>query len=151
MHRRKYFENGIFENKIIKNPLKIWRYWPGNSYQSLLMFPHIFRNPCFEFHHLIIWCLNSESFFFQKITIGKLCKPFHHVIIISYSTFSWNHKRLEKKDENFKNLKNQKILLSEIKIKFITFLDNFLVWLTYQNYIKIYFGDWHFKIFIRAA
>ena len=38
-----------------------------------------------------------------KITIGYLCKPFHEVIIILFSTFTLNLKRLGRE----KNLKSK--------------------------------------------
>ena len=51
-------------------------------------------------------CLNSKTEggfrVFPEIEIGNLCKSFHDDIIISFSTFSWNHKALDK-EENLKN------------------------------------------------
>ena len=63
----------------------------------------------FVIHHLTIFdalIQKTESVFgvFQEITIGNLCKPFHDVIIIPFSSFSWNHKAFGKKEENFKTL-----------------------------------------------
>ena len=47
----------------------------------------------FVIHHLTIFdalIQKTESVFgvFQEITIGNLCKPFHDVIIIPFSSFS---------------------------------------------------------------
>ena len=32
---------------------------------------------------------------FSKIAVDNLCKPFHNVVILPFSTFFWNHKGQE--------------------------------------------------------
>ena len=63
----------------------------------------------FVIHHLTIFdaliqIIESDFGVFPEITIGNLCKPFHDVIIIPFSSFSWKHKDFGKKEENFKTL-----------------------------------------------
>ena len=79
---------------------------------------NMFRSFYFVVYHLSIFdALIQRGFgFFPKITIGNLCKPFHDVIIFPFSTFSWNHKTLGKKEEKFEYWKKQRSFLGEISI-----------------------------------
>ena len=79
----------------------------GPSYQPLFRLPNMFRS----FFYFVIdqltifYALIQRGFgVFPKITVINLCKPFNDVIIISFSTFSWNHNTLDKKKKNFKKL-----------------------------------------------
>ena len=60
----------------------------------------------FVVHHLTIFDALIQRGFgvFAKMTIGNLWNPFHNVIIIPFSTFSWNHKTLGTNEKYFKNL-----------------------------------------------
>ena len=53
------------------------------------------------------WRLSSKAErdfgVFKETTIANLCKTFHDVMIIQFSTFSWSHKALGKKKKNLKN------------------------------------------------
>ena len=44
----------------------------------------------------------------RKITVDKLFKPIHDVIIIPFSAYSLNFKMLDKKEENQKNFNTAK-------------------------------------------
>ena len=60
----------------------------------------------FVFRHLTNFDALIQRGFevFPKNAIGNLCKLFHDIIIIPFSTCSWNHKTFGKKEENFKNV-----------------------------------------------
>ena len=78
--------------------------------------------------HLTVFDALIESGFwvFLKIRTSKLCKSFHNMIIILFSTFSWHHIGQEGGSfENFEYLKKQKSILGKLKVIFHNFLAYF--------------------------